>query len=116
MGRIPILILVVAPAVSPAVPSPPKLQAAAQTDHLQPVGRFLSFSAGSVLSLHLSTRGNGNQMVRHKAPTHKCDAKPSRLLCQKLQITETIPIVRKDFHRTDAALGNVMVIAWHNQT
>jgi hypothetical protein len=55
-------------------------------------------------------------MVRHKAPTHKCDAKPGRLLCQKLQVTETIPIVRKDFHRTDAALGNVMGIAWHNQT
>jgi hypothetical protein len=38
-----------------------------------------------------------------------------RIFFQKLRIAETIPIVCKDFHRTDTALGNVMGIAWHNQ-
>jgi hypothetical protein len=54
-------------------------------------------------------------MVRHEAPSLESDAKPARLLCYKLKIAETIQIIRKDVCGTDAPLGNVVGIAWHNQ-
>jgi hypothetical protein len=54
-------------------------------------------------------------MVRYKTPAKKSDTKTVRLLRHKLKISETVPIIGKDVYRADAALSNVVGIAWHNQ-
>jgi hypothetical protein len=54
-------------------------------------------------------------MVGHQAPGHEADSAASGLFSHELQIAESILIVCEDVDGTDATLGNVVWVAWHNQ-